>query len=166
MKNRNKNKKVRSFWAVLIALMVLTGCGKSEASAIQCTISINCGTLLKQKEKLKAGKENYVPEDGWILTEQSIELQEGSSVFDLLQAACRQNEIQMEYSSSPVYRTAYIEGIHQLYELDCGSGSGWMYRVNGEYPNYGASKYELKDGDQVEFLYTCDLGKDIGKEQE
>lgn len=33
-----------------------------------------------------------------------------------------------------------------------------MYNVNGWYPNYGCSRYQVKDGDVVEWRYTCDLG--------
>ena len=43
-----------------------------------------------------------------------------------------------------------------------GELSGWMYRVDGWFPNYGCSRYQLQDGDVVEWLYTCDLGADIG----
>ena len=68
----------------------------------------------------------------------------------------------MEASWTPIYNSAYIEGIHNLYEFDCGNLSGWMYRVNGWYPNYGCSRYQLENGDVVEWRFTCDLGKDIG----
>jgi hypothetical protein len=37
-----------------------------------------------------------------------------------------------------------------------------MYKVNGWFPNYGCSRYGLKDGDVICWVYTCDLGKDIG----
>ena len=40
-----------------------------------------------------------------------------------------------------------------------------MYRVNGTFPNKGCSSYLLSDGDTVEWVYTCDLGKDVGAEQ-
>ena len=56
---------------------------------------------------------------------------------------------------------AYIAGINYLYEFDFGELSGWTYRVNGEVPSVGCDKYELKDGDKVEWIYTCELGKDI-----
>ncbi len=41
-----------------------------------------------------------------------------------------------------------------------------MYRVNGELPNYSADLYKLKNGDRVEWLYTHDLGADIGEKFE
>ena len=30
------------------------------------------------------------------------------------------------------------------------------------FPNYGCSRYELQDGDTVEWVYTCELGDDVG----
>ncbi len=39
-------------------------------------------------------------------------------------------------------------------EFDYGSRSGWKYKVNGSYPSVGAGGYVLKDGDQVEWIYT------------
>jgi len=68
----------------------------------------------------------------------------------------------MEYTSNPMFNSVYIAGINNLYEFDCGELSGWMYRVNGWFPNYGCSAYTLKQGDVIEWLYTCDLGNDIG----
>jgi hypothetical protein len=37
-----------------------------------------------------------------------------------------------------------------------------MYKVNDWFPTYGSSRYALKDGDRIEWIYTCDLGRDIG----
>jgi hypothetical protein len=37
-----------------------------------------------------------------------------------------------------------------------------MYSVNGWFPNYGSSRYALKDGDEICWVYTCDLGQDVG----
>lgn len=107
-------------------------------------------------------KAELVPEDGWILAPTEVTFDEGESVFDVLQRTCRQNKIHMEFSDTPMYHSAYIEGIHNLYEFDCGEQSGWMYRVNGWFPNYGCSRYALNEGDVVEWEYTCNLGADIG----
>ena len=37
-----------------------------------------------------------------------------------------------------------------------------MYRVNGTFPNKGCSAVAAAPGDQVEWVYTCDLGWDVG----
>lgn len=127
-----------------------------------CTMSIECTTVFNNLNALEKGKEEILPPDGVIFAAASVEFSEGESVFDLLKRVCKNNKIHMESSWTPMYNSAYIEGINNLYEFDCGSGSGWMYRVNGVYPNYGCSRYKLKRGDFVEWRYTCDLGKDIG----
>ena len=90
--------------------------------------------------------------------------EEGDTVFEVLKSVCRDYGRQLEYSWTTMYGSYYIEGIHNLYEFDCGDGSGWMYSVNGWFPNYGCSSYELKQGDVIKWLYTCDLGADVGSE--
>ena len=127
-----------------------------------CTFSIECSTILNNLEDLEPGKREMVPADGVILKATTVTFYEGESVYDVLQRVCREKGIHMEASWTPVYNSAYVEGIHNLYEFDCGSLSGWMYRVNGWYPNYGCSRYQLAQGDVVEWRYTCDLGKDVG----
>ena len=127
-----------------------------------CTISINCAVILDNMEFCDPEKVELVPEDGWILEPLTVTFYEGESVFNVLQRVCKQNKIHMEYMDTPIYNSAYIEGIHNLYEFDVGELSGWMYNVNGWFPNYGCSRYQLQDGDVIEWVYTCDLGEDVG----
>ena len=129
---------------------------------MEVTISISCATINSNLADLDSAKTGLVPADGWLLKELTVEFSEGESVFNVLQRVCKQNKIHMEFSNTPVYNSAYIEGIGNLYEFDCGPLSGWMYSVNGWYPNYGCSRYELKAGDVICWRYTCDLGADIG----
>ena len=129
-----------------------------------CTFSIECSTILNNLKDLDPDKRELVPVGGVILAPTKVTFYEGESVFDVLQRVCKEKGIHMESSWTPIYNSAYIEGIHNLYEFDCGELSGWMYRVNGWYPNYGCSRYQLVDGEKVEFRYTCDLGKDVGCE--
>ena len=133
--------------------------GKNENT---CTISISCATILNNMSILDKDKKDIVPKDGWILKERTVTFKEGESVFDILKRVCKDNKIHMEASFTPLYNSSYIEGIYNLYEFDCGASSGWMYSVNGEFPNYGCSKYIVKKGDVIRWQYTCDLGKDIG----
>ena len=133
-----------------------------KGTAYTCTFSIECSTILNNLSILEPGKLEMVPSGGVILPETTITFYEGESVFDVLQRVCKDNGIHLESSWTPIYNSAYIEGIHNLYEFDCGELSGWMYRVNGWYPNYGCSRYQLKDGDVVQWRFTCDLGNDIG----
>ena len=135
----------------------------NKGKAYTCTFSIECSTILNNLENLDPDKLELVPSDGVILPPTTVTFYEGESVFDVIQRVCKEYNIHLEFSWTPIYNSAYIEGIHNLYEFDCGPLSGWMYRVNGWYPNYGCSRYQLADGEVVEWRYTCnDLGKDIG----
>ena len=130
-------------------------------SQMTCTLTIRCDTLLDNLDYLDAAKRCLVPADGIILAEKQVTFYEGESVFNVLLRETRRNNIHMEYVNTPIYNSAYIEGIHNLYEFDCGELSGWMYSVNGWFPNYGSSRYGLSDGDRIEWIYTCNLGKDV-----
>ncbi len=136
---------------------------ESDTATMSCTIKIVCDTILDNMENLTAGKEGYVPSSGTILGTTSVEFSEGETVFDVLDRVCDSTGIQLEYSWTPLYDSYYIEGINHLYEFDCGSESGWMYKVNGWFPNYGCSSYYLEDGDTIVWCYTCNgLGADVG----
>ncbi len=136
----------------------------SNAPAVENTItlSIRCDVLLNKLDALAPGKAELVPEDGVLLGEIKAEFFEGDSVFNVLQRELKKQKIHLEFSTTPLYNSSYIEGIGNLYEFDCGPLSGWMYKVNGTFPSYGSSRYTLSPGDVVEWVYTCDLGRDIG----
>ena len=134
----------------------------NTATTYTCTFSIECATILNNLDQLDPDKLEMVPSNGVILSARTVTFYEGESVYDVLQRVCRDNGIHLEAEWTAIYNSAYIEGIHNLYEFDCGSLSGWMYCVNGWYPNYGCSRYQLQQGDVVQWRYTCDLGGDIG----
>ena len=128
-----------------------------------CTITIRCDTVLDNQNLLEEAKVPYVPADGVILPEITVEFTPGENVFDVLQRVCEAADIPLEYSWTPLYDSYYLEGICHLYEFDCGPESGWMYQVSGKFPNYGCSSYEVQPGDRIEWLYSCiGLGADLG----
>ena len=130
---------------------------------LECTIEIRCDTILDNMENLTAGKESYVPANGCILSTSTVEFEKGETVYDVLSRVCSYAGIQMEASWTPIYNSYYVEGINNLYEFDCGNQSGWVYKVNGWFPNYGCSAYYLEDGDTIVWTYTCNgLGADVG----
>lgn len=125
-----------------------------------CTFVIECKTILDNKDKLKKGLEKYVPDDAVIFS-RTVGFDSGESVYDILRRICDENSIQMEASYTPAFSSYYVEGINNLYEFDCGQGSGWMYSVNGVFPNYGCSSYKPANNDKIAFRYTCELGYDL-----
>ncbi len=130
----------------------------------QCTLSVRCDTLVANLNQLESNKQSLVPKDGIIYEEQTVTFYEGESVFDVLLREMQKNKIHMEFENTPIYNSAYIEGIQNLYEFDGGELSGWMYKVNDWFPNYGCSRYLVQEGDRIEWVYTCDLGRDVGGE--
>lgn len=135
----------------------------SENTENICTITIRCDTVLDNQNLLEEAKVPYVPADGVILPEITVEFTPGENVFDVLQRVCEAADIPLEYSWTPLYDSYYLEGICHLYEFDCGPESGWMYQVSGKFPNYGCSSYEVQPGDRIEWLYSCiGLGADLG----
>lgn len=90
-----------------------------------------------------------------------MEISDGDTVLKALIAITKEKKIQMDYRGGQG-ATAYIEGIDNVYEFDRGQGSGWMYRVNGIFPDRGAGGVSLMAGDRVEWIYTTNLGVDIG----
>lgn len=130
------------------------------------TMSIRCDTVLENYCALEPALQSadYIPQNGIVLPTTEYVLREGDTVFSILSRAARHEKIQLEYQGAEEnsYGTVYIQGIHHLYEFSCGPLSGWMYRVNGEFPSKGCSEYQLKNGDQIEWVYTCNLGQDVG----
>ena len=135
-----------------------------------CTLTIDCRELLAHPEKLKTPeKAAFVPKNGYIVKDVTVTLSGGESVYDVLRKVCATHTctdncrfcqaegIQMESSYSPQFDSYYVEGIHQLYEKDCGGTSGWTYYVNGWFPNYGSSAYAVKPGDRIEWVYSIEL---------
>ncbi len=119
----------------------------------QVTMTIRCDTIVGKSDS------KYVPDDGIILAVTEFDIAEGETAYDILVEATRKHNIQMENEGSA--EMAYISGLNYLYEFDFGDLSGWVYRINGTQPSVGCGEYKLKDGDIIEWHYTCNLGKDI-----
>ena len=136
-----------------------------ESKSFTVSLAIRCDTLAADPSKLKdKSLQDYVPADGVILYLPKVKVKKGETVYDVLDRVCRDKGIHMEAVYTPNYGADYIEGINYLYEFDAGEQSGWMYKVNGVFPNYGCSDYVLEDGDSIVWAYTCDMGKDLGKQ--
>ena len=129
-----------------------------------CTITIVCDTILDNTKNLNEEKAPFVPKNGTILPKTTVSFAQGDTVFEVLKKVCDATNLQIEYSYTPLYESYYIEGINHLYEFDVGPESGWMYKVNEWFPNYGCSAYTLKNGDDIVWCYTCNgLGADVGE---
>lgn len=120
---------------------------KADGSVI---ISIRC-------DEIEDKSFEHIPDDGIILDDTEIEFSAGNTVYDILLKATIENGIHLETSS--VGSSVYVEGIANIYEFDFGELSGWMYYVNGEEPSLGCGDCKVNSGDVIEWVYTCDFGK-------
>lgn len=133
---------------------------KQEKKSV-CTLTVRCDEILKNIDKLNPEKRELIPENG-IIYSGKAEINDGESVFDVLQREMRKNKIHMEFVNTPATNSAYVKGINNIYEFDCGGFSGWTYSVNGKTPNVGCSQCFVKDGDIVEWKYVCEITFDMG----
>lgn len=120
-------------------------------------LTIECFTALENAEQLSGIDAASLPSDG-VMLDAEIHVNDGDTVFDALETAARLYGIRLDYQNGG---TVYIRAINDLAEFSCGSGSGWMYFVNGEYTLLACSQYELHGGEQIVFSYTCALGADL-----
>ena len=139
-----------------------TGTSPPATQKKYVTITVSCLTIYDNLESFDKTKREILPGNGLIVPATKVEILEDETVFDVLLKVTKDKKIHMEYVSTPLYKSNYIEGIGNIYEIDAGPLSGWMYKVNNWFPNYGCGRYVLKDGDNIEWVYTCDLGRDIG----
>lgn len=165
-----KKRSLKNFLAVAIAAAICIAfvcftdlkspeeyyASSSKKSDIcgKVTVSIRCDTLIGKAEGIDS------EEDAVILAPLELDLARSESAYDILLEAAKKNKIRVEINGTE--KNAYVIGIADLYEHDYGDLSGWTYRVNGETCSVGCSQYKLSDGDVIEWIYTCELGQDIG----
>lgn len=137
-----------------------------EEKGSVCTVEIRCDTVMDTSVIENEAVIPYLPANGVVLVETEVEFEEGETAFDILNRVCREKNIQMEFRKDGAYSGNYIEGINYLYEFDAGTLSGWMYKVNEKFPNYGCSNYKMQPGDKMVWVYTTDLGRDVGDNSE
>ena len=94
-----------------------------------------------------------------------FDIEAGDTVFDILTEAAQTYGIQMENkgSAGSAHGMVYISGINYIYEMEYGDLSGWVYHVNGITPSRNCGEYVLSDGDEIQWLYTCELGHDLNE---
>lgn len=125
----------------------------TTSSTVTCTVTIECTAVLEHMESLKAGHEEFVPDDGYIISSCCVTVPNGSSAYDAVKSACEENHITMNTVNSGYGK--YIAGFQNIDEKDCGNQSGWLYFVNGKSPSKSCNKYVISNGDSVVFSYTC-----------
>ncbi len=124
-----------------------------------CRLVVDCHTILQY-----AGAKKHditIPENGILYDFPDIAVQENESAFDLISKVFQEKNIKMEYQKNPFGNSVYITGIDGIKEFDCGGSSGWLYKINGEFPTVALNEYKVQPNDTIELIYTCDMGNDL-----
>ena len=99
--------------------------------------------------------------DAWILPTVVRDLPEGTTAFEVFKQVLAANGYTYDAKGSYVRAVIAPDGT-KVAELSKGQYSGWMYRVNGEFPDTYMGAYELEDGDVIEVFFTADYTKETG----
>ena len=120
-----------------------------EPAAATVSLYISCANAVGLQDGLPAG--------GAMLST-TVAISEGDTVMDVLKRACRDAGLAVSAGGS------YVSSIGGLSDrIDrAHPSSGWMYCVDGWFPNYGCNSYTLSGGESIEWLYTLDGGSDVG----
>lgn len=85
-----------------------------------------------------------------------LEIEPGETVYSLLR------KTGLNIVASGPANNRYVVSINGFGEFSDGPNSGWMYKVNDRFYDLSASARVLSDGDRVEWVFTRDLGHDVG----
>lgn len=141
---------------------VIPDTADKNGERLTCSVEIRCDTVLAQNRKPPVD----VPKDGIILAPTPVKFTQGESAYDVLRRVCKAAGIEIDYNYTVMFGGYYIIGIDGIYENNYGNNSGWLFQVNGWFPNYGSGKYEVEDGDVIVWHYSCDGGgTDLGREE-
>ena len=95
-----------------------------------------------------------------ILPTKTFPINANSTVLSVSSDALKASNLPFQTGGSDT--NLYITSIAGLSQQDNGPLSGWIYKVNNTFPSEPPSVYRVKPGDQITWVYTSDLGKDVG----
>lgn len=146
-KNKSKAKistiKKNHHSSASASKVVATAKTPSHKSASTCSLTVR-GPISKGNKVMLRGSR--------------VEITRGETVASVLKKVAKEKHVSLAYQGGG--GSTYIRGIGGLFEFDHGSGSGWLYSVNNKFPGYAAGKKKVKSGDNIQWLYTENLGKD------
>ena len=88
-----------------------------------------------------------------------------ASLLDIFEDILKKNGMSCQIENGTYVRSVTRNGV-TLEELGNGPGAGWMFTVNGEYPQQNAAQLHPEDGDVIVFHYTDDNAAEQDKTEE
>lgn len=120
------------------------------------SLAVTCHNAVANGVRDWPGYSAVVPANGVIFENGAVSFTVGETVMDVLRRTLREQQIALSE------KRGYVRSINGLSEKLRGAESfpqsGWLYRVNDEFPNISSDQYKLKAGDRVEWIYTCKPG--------
>ena len=148
-----------SLQAVSVELTV-TGTTPVEPTPVEPT-PVEPTPVAPDPETITVTFQLHTDTDAWILPTVVRDLPEGTTAFEVFKQVLAANGYTYDAKGSYVRAVIAPDGT-KVAELSKGQYSGWMYRVNGEFPDTYMGAYELEDGDVIEVFFTADYTKEPG----
>lgn len=125
--------------------------GSAATGSVTVTIRIS-----EEARDAVAGKaETDMGADGEFCSKITVAIGEDQTVSEVLETVCRREGIALDRSGAG--RSVYVRGIGGVYEFDGGSGSGWVYTVNGKSPNVSCGTFAVSPGDEIVWEYVTSV---------
>ena len=97
----------------------------------------------------------------WIAPSVIGDLPEGTTAMDVFRQTLTANGYSYEAKGSYVQAVIKPDGT-KVAEFSKGPNSGWVFRVNGEFPDVAMQDCRLSDGDVIEVFFTADYMDEPG----
>ena len=97
----------------------------------------------------------------WIAPSVIGDLPEGTTAMDVFRQVLTANGYSYEAKGSYVQAVIKPDGT-KVAEFSKGPNSGWVFRVNGEFPDVAMQDFRLSDGDVIEVFFTADYMNEPG----
>ena len=97
----------------------------------------------------------------WIAPSVIGDLPEGTTAMDVFRQMLAANGYSYEAKGSYVQAVIKPDGT-KVAEFSKGPNSGWVFRVNGEFPDVAMQDCRLSDGDVIEVFFTADYMDEPG----
>ena len=97
----------------------------------------------------------------WIQPTVVYDQPEGTTAMDVFRQVLTANGYTYEAKGSYVQAVIKPDGT-KVAEFSKGPNSGWVFRVNGEFPDVAMQDYQLSDGDVIEVLFIANYMDEPG----
>lgn len=97
----------------------------------------------------------------WIQPTVVYDQPEGTTAMDVFRQVLTANGYTYEAKGSYVQAVIKPDGT-KVAEFSKGQNSGWLFRVNDDFPDVAMDEYQLQDGDVLEVLFTADYTQEPG----